>query len=677
MNNSKTRLIEAAVRPISDNAELQHAAAHFLEGQVDANDLQAEQSIKRWEELDAKRPLPIWRITLTTFVLVVSAIVLIPGLFEFKRLKVLSDIIATMGDGSALPVTASVQPGKKSLTATERLILYGDESQPSKAGKAKGIWDRYPENPAYFAQYAEAYLSEHEKLPDDFLASARRVVPDNAWFLYVAAGVEARDCVKKKPQSAKSKAAGESPEWEVLDAVRLEKALNLVHEARALESCDDYKFELMGEKIPLLAQGNKFEWIRSIAHLAEMTSSDVISVRKVGDVISAQAGLLAAEKNTDGFLELKSDSDAFVQKILSIQSGSLVAGLVNRVNVSTVSQGLAGGAKVLGLLPETERYQAIYDRMKEARDMLKDREILIDGVEFKKKAGFLPALTTPMVYRQVANPPTITDDDLRPGRLMEHEIVSMGCAVIGFLLLGICLGAVWVSWPCRRPLIRRLAGRFESLMLPVDWMWVMGLGILLPFLFVMGISRFTPLGGRDFSVYGMKFFLPLAHFNGLVLLLLILPIVVTRWRLTQKCGSFGFIWKKNWIGWMAAVSSVAYIVITGYAAPRGEVVWMTAASALHLISYLWLIVIIVRACFAKPARLLMSATVARVLVPAYSSAMLVMICLVPVFKVHEQYWFLRDAFMGLDAKYPGLGPYEYKVAVQLQKETRELLDGHQ
>jgi hypothetical protein len=673
MNDTKTRLIEAAVRPLADDAELQLAAAQFLGDHVFVNDSEAEQAIKRWQGLDAKRRPSVWRITLTMLLLVVSAMVLVRVFSEFKRLQIFGNIISTMGDGSALPEAAPVLPGKKSLTEAERFILYGDESQSSKTGKAKGVWDRYPQNPAYFAQYAEAYLSEHEKLPDDFLANARKVDPDNAWFLYMAAGVEARDCVKKKTQSAKAKAGGEAPEWEILDAGRLEKAIRLIHEARILRSCKDYKYDLLREKIPLLAQGDKFEWIRSIAHLAGMTSSDVISMRRVGDVISAQAGLLGLKKNTDGFRGLMADSDAFVQKIVSIEPSTVVAGLVYWVNVSTACQGLAGGAKALDIHPEAENYQVIHDRMTEARESLKKRGLLIDGVEFGKEAAFLPAMTIPMVNRQVANPPAISDGDLKPGRLMEHEIASMACAVICFVLLGICLGSVWVSRSFRRSLVRRLAGRFESLMLPVDWMWVMGIGVILPVLFVMGINRFTPLGGRDLSLFGMKFFLPLAHFNTLLLLLLILPVLVSRWRLSQRCGSFGFVWRRAWMGWLAAGSSVAYMIIIGYAAPLGLVAWMKAASAFHLISYLWLIVVIVRACFTKPARSVVSETVARVLVPAYAGAMLLMICLVPVFKVQEEYWFRRDHFMSLDAKYPGVGTYEYKVAVQLQKETRALL----
>lgn len=675
MENPQTRLIEAAVRPLSDDVELQLAAVQLLGAQVGADEFRAQQSIKRWEALDAKKRLPVWRTVLFVVLLVASVIVLNSTIHEIEKFRAFSESVSTIGTARASTETAFALSGEKTLTEAQRLILYGDEFQATRAGRAKGIWDRYPDNPAYFAQYAEACLSENGKLPDDFLENARKVAPDNAWFLYVAAGVEARDSVKKKRLSSMAKAAGEAPEWEILDAGRLEKAIRLIHEARTLKSCDDYKFFLMSEKIPLLAQGNKYEWIRSVAHLAGMTTSDVIATRRVGEVIAVQAGLLASEKDTDGFTELILDSDAFIQKSLSMEPITVVGGLVCWVNASMASEGLATGAKLLVLHPEAERYRTAYERLKVARESLKKREFQINGVEFGKKGGFLPSMVIPMVRRQVANPPVITDGDLKPGRLMEHEIVSMACALVSFLLLGMCLGVVWVSRTLRRSLIRRLAVRFESLLLPVDWVWVVGAGVILPVLLVLGINRFTPLGGRDFSVYGMKFFLPLAHFNALVLLLLIVPILVTRWRLGLRGGSFGFVWKNAWIGWMAAGSTLAYVALFGYAAPMERSGWLVAASAFHLVSYLWLIAVIARACFTKPARALLSATVAWVLVPAYACAMLLMICLVPIFKSQEEYWFQRDKFMSLDPKYPGLGTYEYKVAVQLQKETRAQLEG--
>jgi hypothetical protein len=160
MTDSESRFIGAAVRSLSGNAEQQAAAARFLENDLDGNGGGHEQATRRWDELDAKRGRPVWHIALFVVLLVASVMVLIPGISEFKKLRVFSSMIAAMGGSAVSHEEEPVMPGKKSLTNDERLILYGDESQSSKAGREKGIWDRFPENPAYFAQYAEAYLSQ-------------------------------------------------------------------------------------------------------------------------------------------------------------------------------------------------------------------------------------------------------------------------------------------------------------------------------------------------------------------------------------------------------------------------------------------------------------------------------------------------------------------------------------
>ncbi len=676
MPDNKERLIEIATRPFSDNAEMKLAAARLLDELVKPDVDGAEHAIARWEAVDGKKRLPKWRIMLFSLLLIVSATIFTLGVPEANSLREISHAISTLGGATVRlgPDPLLRKAGKISLNDTERLILYGDETQTSKAGMAKGLWDRFPDNPAYFGQYAGAYLSENGKLPADFLEQARRLDPQNSWFLYLAAGVEGKDSVKKKIQSASAKAAKEAPEWEILDQARLENALRLVREARELNLCNDYKSDLMREKIPLMAQGDKLERLISIGHLAGMTASDLIAMRKISDVIAAKARLLGKENNIGEFRELMADSDAFGRKMLSAEPSTLVAGLVNGVNVSGVSQGLAAGARDLGLNSEAERFQSLHDRWRQSRESQKKKELRVDGVEFAKKAAFLPALSLPMVWQQAVGPPAITDEDLKAGRLVEHETASMVFAVGVFFLIGFCMAAVWISNFLRRPVIRRLASRIESLLLPVDWMWLMGLGLFVPFLFVMSINRFTSLGGRDFSVFGMKLFLPFGHFFTMALLMVIVPVLVTRWRISKRVPFLKSGWGKSWVGWIAVISAMAYVVAIGYLVVSDSLDRVRVVTAFLLfLPKIWLLAIAVRALIAGPARSLMSCTVARVLVPVYATAMLLMISMAPIFKAAETYWFEHDAFMSLDAKFPGMGTYEYKVAVQLQKGLREAL----
>jgi hypothetical protein len=678
MDDLQDRLIQAAIRPLGADEETKLAATQLLGEMIQPDGAGAEQAIARWDAVDQKKRKPVWRMVLLPLVATWSALVLA---LSFTHIMGFIGAYQSLGiiGSSNVPKVNNQKPGRKNLTVEERLILYGDEERHTKADKAKGIWDRHPNSAAYFSQYVEAYLSENGKLPTDFLITARRLDPQNAWFTYVAAGVAAKDCIKTKPQSSKAKAAREPKKWEILDQKRFDQkrfdqVLALIHEARTQPSCDDYKFALMREKIPLLEQGNTTESLASISYFAAMTASDLITMRKLGEVIATKAALLALAKKPTEFRELMADAGWLSRKTLSMEPSTLVAGLVFRGSASDSSQGLASGAKELGIHPEAENYQAIYDRMNEAREANRNRELLVDGVELQRKSNFFASLSLPMVSRQVSHPPEITDADLKPSRLIEHEQASIVFSIGIFLLLGICLAAAWAYRFRQGRLIRRLNERVESLLQMEDWVWMALLGILLPFIYVLIVNRLTPLGGRDFSICGMEFILPSGHFFGLFLIFLISPIMAARWRLGKKAASLGYRWGRPWIVWTAMILAAAYIILIGLVAPSASMDMVSLATLLLLPAKLWLLVVALHTLFTQgSARKLIRGAVARVIVPVYALAMLLMISLVPILITVEQHWFKQDTFMRLDPAFPASSPYEYRVAAQMQKETRQIL----
>ena len=670
MPDSPAPLIETAVRPLADDAEMKLAASHLLSELIENREDGTEEAIQRWDAADAKKRKPVWRLALYLILGIVSTAALWR---EAKSITGFRAAYAVVGIYSAKPGASLGRAGKASLTSDEKLLLYGDDSKHSQADKAKTLWDRYPENPAYFLDYAGAYLSDHGELPTDFLEVSHRIDPRNAWLVYLAASVEAKDCVKKRKQSSAAKAAHEAPERDIVDQARFDRAAALIHQARDLPLCNDYKAKLIGQKIALLRQGDQAERQISFAYLGGMTEPGIINIRWIGEILATKAAMLAHEKNVPEFQSLMEDSETFARKMLSIPPSTLVSGLVCRVSILTSLQGMAAGARELGLLRDAERFQPAYDAIYQSRETYKKRELRIDGMEFQRKSGYMAGLITPLVSRQVANPPAITDADVKPGRMIDHEEASMVCAVGAFLLLGVCLAFVWAFRFRQGKLIRRLGLRVEELLCPVDWAWVMGVGNVLPVLLVMGLNRFTPLGGRDFSILGMNYILPTGHFLALLFLLLIVPILVARWRLGKRASFLGCVWKSTWLGWAAVISTTIYVIAIGLVMPPKSMATILLVTVFLLLPKLWLLAVGTRAIYAKPAQILMSATVARVLVPVYAGGLLLMILLLPVFKAAEQYWFERDKFMQLNPAQLGMTTYEYKVAVQLQKETREIL----
>ncbi|MES2922226.1 MAG: hypothetical protein V4819_11805 [Verrucomicrobiota bacterium] len=664
-------LVETAVRPFADNAEMQLAASRLLSDLTESNDGSAAGAIQHWDAMDARTRKPVWRTVLFSVMAVVSAITVV---------NVARDTLQYVGLYSSMTKFVSVGSDKRhqqklenSLTTPQRLLVFGDSSQPTRAGKMKALWDSAPENPAYFGEYAKAYLSDNDRLPPDFLETARRVDPRNSWFTYLAAAVECKGSVEKRKQSKAAKDAGEVRTWNIRDKSKLERALVLLQEARSQPECRDYVRILAQQRIEILPRDNPTDNLHSIAYLAGSSSPDIIAIRHLMDAIGAKGWTLGEEADAEGLKSLIGDSDAFVAALASIEVSNMIEVLVFKVCADGTSKDLGAAAAKLGLAADAARLTETHRRFDAHKLARESRKPSPDRVRPETNGALLASLSLPMVARQMVEPPPLTDDEVKPGRLADHEIFSRAsCIGVWILLMVIFCGAA--AYRYRSPvLIRRLAKRMEALMLPADWAWLLGVGLLMPLAYMMILNRLTPLGGRQFGLHTTLLLLPAAHFLGLTVLMILLPVLITRWRLGKRAAVFGFANSRSRLGWFAAACAVAFVPVVGWGACAGSEVGLAVAAGLIAVPALWLLVVMLRAIFSKPSKMLHRSTSARVLLPVYATAMLLMVSLAPVYKAAGQRWFERDTLIRLDPAYPSMTRYEYEAAVQMRKELRELL----
>lgn len=698
MDDSKERLIEAAVRPFSDNAELRHSAADFLRQRVTAHDKAAAAMLERWNEVDDRKRKFVWHIGLWVLVAVVSAGVAISDFGEISRIVAWGRWLAA---GSIFtPLPDATQRVASKLSEADKLLLFGDLTKDSKIERKEALWRSAPENPAYFADYAGAFASDNEKLPPDFLETARRIDPTNAWFTYLAAAVEARDSVKSKSRKGKrvaGKMVFESPrEWEILDQARLDRALALLGEARNQPKFNDYAIELLRKRLPLLPQATSIEQLDSVSCLSAISVFSNIRVRILTDAISAKAWGLGEAGDASGFQEISRDGELFLRRICSAETGTLVDGLVSKVMASALADSFANAAEKLRLEQDAARWRPIAKWMMETKERRDSREFIVDGkaVEPRTRTGGFMTGDIETLAKQAESQPPLTDADLKPMRLHDHEFLSRIFGYGSWLVMAVCLGLV-ASYRFRvAALSRRLARRMEDLLAPSDWGWIIAAGVALPFAFVMAVNRLTPLGGRQFGIQGTALLMPAGHFLGLWVLWLILPVQIVRWRLAKRAGGFGFPGPSR-LGWLALACAAAFVPMVGWAAISDsyEAFWLhwihsigidskgnpgtpwpfRVAAALLGASVLWLVVSISIALLGRAERQLYRTTSSLVLVRVYASILLVSALATIGFKASQQYWFKQDTLTKFDAATPGWTRYEYEVAVQMRKELREAL----
>jgi hypothetical protein len=694
MPDHQSRLIEAAVRPFSDNAELKHSAAGFLETRITKGAAEGEM-LARWDEVDARKRKSVWHIGLWVMVAVVSAVVAISDFGEIARLVAWGKSIAAGSIYAPGPVDSEQLVARK-LNESDKLLLFGDLSKETKAERKEALWRSEPDNPAYFADYASAFIGEHEKLPPDFLKTARRIDPTNAWFTYLAAGVEATDSVKgksRKSKRVKGKTVYDSPKsWEIRDQARLDRAIELLREARNQPKCTSYSAAMLRKRLPLLPEATFIEQFDSVACLAGVSDFSNIRLMRLAQAIAAKACSVGESGDVQGFQEISDDCDRFIRGICSGEMGTLLDQVVTITMVGTLAESFSSSAEKFGLENEVPRWKPIEEWVAGSRGRREAREFIVNGSAVKPgtTTGSIIGGSIEMIASRPETQPPLTDADLEPMRLFEHEFLSRGFTYVTWAMMALCACLV-ASYRFRVAILsRRLTRRMEHLLRPSDWGWIFAVGVMLPFVFVMAVNRLTPLGGRELGVQGMELLMPGAHFFGLLLLWLTLPVQVVRWRLAKRADGFGFS-GPSLIGWLAVACAAAFVPMIGWAAISGmHGSWMDAlaldmddiskmpwqfwtALELVVVTVLWVTALISLAMLGRADRHIYRATSAFLLIKVFAAAMLVIALASIGFKASERYWFKRDWMWKFDVSGPGWNAFESKVAAQMRKELRETL----
>lgn len=636
-------------------------------------------------DIVTERRKSFWKPVLGILLVAVSAAVIAADIGEIMRYRNWTCWLLTR-DLSTLPKYAN----KTAASSDEfrKLLFSGDSENGPELASKEALWRSQPNDPAYFVEYATAYKREHEKLPPDFLETARRIDPDNAWFTHLAAAVEARDCVKRKTRKGKrvdgKLVYTEPTAWEILDQARMDRAMELLHEAGRQTRCETYAAEMLQRRQTLLSHETLIDSLESYSSLGAATSFPSLSTRPLSQAIAAKAWALGEANDVTGFKELLKDANAFLVSTSAMKAGVLVDELMLGSHVFTIAENLAPAAARLGLHEEAIHWQTISDRLSKRKEARETRKFIVDGkiTDSRTVVGGMIGSSLEMICRQVESPPKLTDSDLKPGRIIDHEFLSRIFACVLWMLLVMSLGLA-AAYRFRVPAKLRISARgLEGRFLPVDSLWVCGAGVILPFAYVMAINRFTPLGGRDFGMQGTESLMPFAHFTGLFVLWLVVPLQLIRWRFSLRAGDAG-IRNATLAGWLAVICPVAFIPVIGVAALSMTSGAPTKIASLHwtfwlalllfAIPVIWLSQAALRAVFSRRDHLLDRAVAARLLIPAYALAMLLIISAVPFFKMSEQAWFEKETLMKPDPRFPSWSRYEYQVAVQIRKELREIL----
>jgi len=674
-------LIEKVTEPLADNAERRMAAHAFLGEKFDAAHPGMAKATARIEAA-GRRKFTLVRKALP-WVLAAAALLaaLSPWIRSIRMGYPIYNMFSFASSGARMPALPS------GLTEEQRLLLGNLEMDDLEQKRRLHLL--VPENPAYYEEYAQAFVSNSNRsaLPPDFFETAARIDPDNAYLPYFAAGLSGKESFTKKKRS------GPSPPQRMADGVRLrplaleaefdikdpaafEEAIALIAKAAALPGFETYSNPMLVARVQLLPAETMAEFMRALMYAYSGTSG-VLELRNISDLLCARAEQLSKSGRKEEFLALAKQREAYIAHLGRNPDLILVGELVYSVIAITTAKNFEAAAARLGLTEMAETYRKQGEAFQAERDL---RDIRVKKGEYdpfpEDKASMLHGLSPAMLNRWVASPPPISDADFEPMRRAEHELVG-GLGILALaLFLPLAALIVFLFRFVSTPMIRLPAKRMAGTLGMADWAWVYGLGVVMPILLFLLVTRLTPLGGREYGLLHFQMAFPGVQYAALLLALLIVPAIAVRWRLGNILAPFGF---GDRFTVPAALAVMAMIAVWSLAAlpfverfGMGHRLTLAALAAPFALCLCLIFANALRAILGKPAARLAQCATALAVLPAYPIAIILLCALTPIYSAGEKRWLAQETLLRIDPDVPDLGAYEFKIAAQKRKEINAI-----
>ena len=668
-------LIAAAVEPLAANAEHQLAATAILSEAADPAHPAAAETIARLGKIRARK-----HPALRSAIIGVAAAIAIGAAVatQFREFMALSGVynFANSFGMEELRLPAH-------LTPQQRLLL-GDPHL-SALQQTELLLTSDPQNPAYYSEYMGAYWSEHKRLPPDFFETVARIDPENSFFLYWAAGQIGGKSVERKTipgSAAKPRFSGSvmlSPlpverDFVILDQAAFDEALAILEKAVRLPRFETYTSDMITARTSLLPYDTLAGGGVALAHVYG-TSSQIIGIRYVVDLLGARAQISSRSQDRDTFQGVVDQRRHLIEGVAGNPDRYLIHELVFGVVASSSAQHLHWGADRLGLTEMGDVYEKQWLAFQDDRDQRDIHSRTQSSDILERRGSTLSELSLSLVESQVSSPPPLTADDLKPLRLVDHEVVSRyGITAAALILALACLPVFFFRFHSPAP-IRVPAKLLSKLLTAGDWVWIIGLGIVLPLAGYLAINRLTPMGGRDYGIQAFQFFFPGIHLLAIVLNLLLAPAIVIRWRVSQRLAPYGIKCRPG----IVSIAVLGVIFAWGLCAfPILQKTGLTHIGliAMAIVPAIWLgnvMLGILLAVLGKPAGRIPRLATSAALLPAYAAAIIALCLTIPMFISGEKHWIAKDTLFRIDPDAPDLGAYEFKVAAQKRKEINAIL----
>ena len=659
----KERFLEVVAAPLVKHVELQHAAKNVLRSMVvDANSLEEATRRMESESFRWKR----WMLPLLGFaaVLVLAA----PSLWQVVQFTYVQEVYFSGGYGkrkSAIPLVKPDIWKTSRLSPDEKLILVGDDDAPTDELRLKAVVDRFPDRPEFYAEYAEQCIRSVKNLPDDFETTVARIDPDNGYFFFLKAVEASQDSATLSYDGVARKNLYKS------HAEREQQASYWWHRSMSAGSFRSYKKELEIRRDKLLPQ--REDLLTSFFALANQpwpSSVDLALESKSSSIID-EIESLGSPGQEERFRELLEDFRK-VRCRIAEDERRITFELSSGMGLSAGLYSTAHIADKLSIEPEKSHLNELAEWVKKNYRTPPTRPTR--------------ALTSPAEDRMLERAPSLhsvsgnflnltpeesfpSNETLAPGRFAEHALWGRAASLMGVALLA-ALAWIMLLYRFRHGRLPRLVTHsLKKALRPLDYLWILLLGVGLPLLWHQAVRQ-SPWGGLDFSLqHGIeKLIAP--QWGLLAFTVLMATTIAVRWRVKRRLSALNLGIGRSMFTWICLLLTAATMPLMQYwiANPSLPDESMLVAGA---VPALWLVVSLTRGLFMPVGSVFGQLLVSRVTATSWLLACVVFAACAPIYYQVERHWVARDTLVQ-SPDFPNA--LEKQIVAEMNREDLELLD---
>lgn len=666
------RFLDAAVRPFGDNPELQVHARHLLEERIvpveteDASWDTATDALRRYDNSPLRR---YWVIGIVVVAIATLLATILP-----KSRELLEDLTMSGLSGSfRLPSPSRekvLQDLTRHLAEEQRLIAVGDTSKGSVALARNALCNRFPENPAYYADYAIAYALEYGAVPPDYLTISARIDPDNGWFPSFAAAVAAKGAVEAAKQTPAQKSAHTLKTWIIRHQTRLDESMRLLKVGSRMPRFQSYQSELTAKKMDLLTPAMDFRSRIQRSLFINSQPSQGISWTDLAKAVAADAEAKGARNDKEGFQELLEAWKITIPR-LTKNSNTLVDILVAQAYAYQPIANFEDTANRFGLEQVSKNLDDLKQALDLKREARKARSTALSEDDSSREHGSLLFSGTELLAAYSDHAPAVDPAQLIAGRMGEQGFMWTFLSLILAKLLLMGSGLLALVRFNKGRLARLVSLRIENTLTTIDWLWILGLGSVAPVLYHEALYQWTPLVGRDWSITHTRFMVPLVQTVAWVYLLIMAPMLAAIWRIKKRLKGMKFDLPSTRSIVILCSTLAAVIPVAGIGWLGGNFqVWAIAGTALFVVFAVWATVVTTPFSFRRSLGRLAAI---RPLLPCHALSALLLTVLSWAYHSQELHWTPVDTVTPGGNGSRGMGSYEMAVVETIKSEFLEIL----